>query len=70
MSGDDFRAVSYSFEDAGRATGYSKDIIARAVKAGDLTPRYPLVNGRQLTKPVIEHDELTRWVAAGRTERA
>lgn len=66
----DFQAVSYSFTGAAKATGYSEDVIRRAVNAGNLTPRYPEVAGRQLTKPVLEHAELMRWVGEGKTERA
>ena len=62
--------VSYDYAGASAATGYSEDVIRRAVKAGDLAVRYVVVNGRQLSKPVIEADELRRWVAAGKTERA
>lgn len=62
--------VSFDYAGASAATGYSADVIQRAVKAGDLAVRYPIVNGRQLSKPVIEVDELRRWVAAGKTEKA
>lgn len=62
--------VSYDYAGAAAATGYSYDVIARAVKAGDLVARYVTVAGRTLAKAVIEADELRRWVAAGKTERA
>ena len=61
--------VSYDYAGAAAATGLSEDVLRRAVKAGDLTPRYVSVAGQQLTKPVIEADELRRWVAAGKSER-
>jgi hypothetical protein len=61
--------VSYDYAGASAATGYSVDVIGKAVKAGDLAVRYVVVDGRQLSKPVIEVDELRRWVAAGKTER-
>ena len=61
--------VSFSYETAALATGHSADTIKRAVRSGDLTVRYCEVDGRTLTKPVIERDELERWVRAGKTER-
>jgi hypothetical protein len=61
--------VSYDYAGASAATGFSPDIIQRAVKAGDIEAHYPVVSGRQLAKPVILADELRRWVAAGKTER-
>ena len=61
--------VSYSFAGAAAATGYSSDLIRRAVSAGDLVAHYPDVDGRQITKPVILADDLRAWVARGKTER-
>lgn len=61
--------VSFSYETAALATGYSTDVIKRAVRTGDLIARYPEVEGRALSKPVIERDELERWIRAGKTER-
>lgn len=69
MSGVQIAPVSYDYAGAAAATGLSEDVLRRAVKAGDLTPRYVSVNGKQLSKPVIEADELRRFVAAGKTER-
>lgn len=61
-------AVSYSYETAAAATGFSEDVIKRAVRAGDLQARYVNVDGRTIRKPVIEHDELRRWVREGAGE--
>jgi hypothetical protein len=61
--------VSYSYETAAAATGYSQDVLQRAVRAGDLAVRYPRVNGRALSKPVIEREELARWVNEGSPDR-
>lgn len=61
--------VSYDYAGASLATGFSEDVIRRAVNAGDLTVRYVTVNKRQVAKPVIEFDELQRWISAGATER-
>lgn len=62
--------VSYDIPGAAAASGVSTDVIRRAVNAGDIEVRYPIVNGRAIAKPLIEVDELRRWVLAGRTERA
>lgn len=62
-------AVSYSLTEAAAAVGVSKDIIQRAVRAGDLLVRYPRVDGKPISKPLVPADELQRWVAAGATER-
>ncbi len=61
--------VSFSYETAAAATGISEDMIRRAVKAGDLTPRYVEIGGRRIAKPVIEREELARWIGEGATER-
>jgi hypothetical protein len=70
MTGIQISPVSYDYAGASAATGYSVDVIQRAVKAGDIAARYVVVNGQTLSKPVIEADELRRWVAAGKPERA
>lgn len=64
------RPVSFDYTGAAAATGFSEDVIRRAVNAGDLTVRYPKVAGRTLSKPVIAFDELHRWVESGATERS
>ena len=61
--------VSYDYEGASACTGLSVDVLQRAVKAGDLAVRYVKVAGRVIAKPVIERDELARFVGAGTTER-
>lgn len=61
--------VALNYEDAARDSGYSTDVIRRAVRAGDLPAHYPEVDGRQLSKPVILRDDLHAWIARGRTER-
>ena len=62
--------VSFSYETAAAATGLSVDVLKRAVRTGDLEPRYPVVEGRAIAKPVFERAELERFIAEGRTERA
>ena len=61
--------VSYDYAGASAATGLSVDILQRAVNAGELAVRYVTVAGRVIAKPVIERDELARFVGAGTTER-
>lgn len=55
---------SYSYAGAAQATGYSIDVIKRAVRAGDLRTVTPKVAGRHLSKPVILAAELERWLTA------
>lgn len=50
--------LSYTFEEAAEATGYSTDTIRRHVAKGNLTARYAN------SKPVILAVELTEWLAA------
>lgn len=69
MSDLRIQPVSFDLAGASTATGFSEDVIRRAMNAGDLTVRYVTVAGRTVAKPVIEFDELQRWVAAGATER-
>lgn len=62
--------VSYDFAGASAATGLSVDVLDRARKAGELEVRYVTVAGRTIAKPVIERDELARFVGAGKPERS
>lgn len=54
--------VSYTLEAAASASGYSIDVIRRAVRAGDLATARPKVNGKPVGRPVVLADELQRWV--------
>ena len=63
-------AVSYSVETAAAATGYSEDQIRRAIRAGDLAVKFPVVNGRALSKGTIQASVLAAWVEAGKNDRA
>ncbi|NUP33635.1 MAG: hypothetical protein HOU01_18280 [Streptomycetaceae bacterium] len=65
----EIHAVSYSYETAAAATGLSISLLKQAVRTGDLVPRYVRVDGRLVAKPVFEHGELHRFIAAGATER-
>ena len=56
--------VSYNYAEAAAASGYSIDIIRRAVRAGDLATVAPKVNGKPLSRPVILAAELARWLTA------
>jgi hypothetical protein len=48
--------LAYSLDEAAAATGYSADVIRRALRANSLTARYAN------TKPVILATELTSWL--------
>lgn len=48
--------LSYTYDEAADATGLSKRAIQIAVANNDLIPRY------WNTKPVLEEDELKRWL--------
>lgn len=61
--------VSFSYETAAIASGHSEVTIRRAVAAGDLAVRYVTVAGRKNSKPVIERDELARWIREGSPDR-
>lgn len=69
MSAPLIAPVAFDYEGAAAATGLSRDVIARAVRAGDLKAHYPEVDGRQIAKPVIDADDLREWVRRGKTQR-
>jgi len=62
-------ALSYALEGAATAVGVSKDVIQRAIRAGDLEAHYPTIGGRPIAKPVLLASELEAWVRRGPTER-
>lgn len=55
--------IAYGYHDAAAAAGVSIDVIRRAVRAGDLTPRYPT------SKPVIRAIDLQAWIDRAPTEK-
>lgn len=55
--------LAYSIPEAADAAGVSVDIIRRAVRAGNLVPRYPTSRG------VILADDLREWIENSPTER-
>lgn len=54
--------IAYSFAQAAEATGYSYDVIRRAVNAGDIATKVGTINGRGVAKPVILRAALERWL--------
>jgi hypothetical protein len=48
--------LAYTYAEAAEATGYSQDVIQRAVSAADMVASYAN------SKPVITARELERWV--------
>ena len=69
MSALTITPVSFDYDGAAAATGLSRDVIIRAVRAGDLVAHYPEVDGRQIAKPVIDADDLRAWVRRGKPDR-
>lgn len=57
--------LSFTFAEAAASTGYSLDVIRRAVRAGDIATVAPLVNGLAISRRVITSPELTRWLESG-----
>ena len=57
--------VSFNLQEAADSTGYSVDVLRRAIRAGDLATSAPRVNGRTITRRVIKADELERWIESG-----
>lgn len=57
------RVLALTVPDAARVTGTSRDVLDAARLAGRLTYRYPS------SKPVIQLEELIRYVASLPTER-
>lgn len=70
MSTPQIAPVSFDYNGASQATGASRDVIIRAVRAGDLPVHYPQVDGKTIAKPLILAADLQAWVARGKTERA
>lgn len=54
--------IAYNLKEAAEATGYSIDVIRRAVRSGDLATVTPKIEGRDLARPVVTEAELRRWV--------
>lgn len=55
--------ISVDYHGAAEMTGHSVDVIRRAVRAGDLVPRYPT------SKPVLLVEDLRAWVTRSPTEK-
>lgn len=55
--------IAYTPKTAAEATGYSEDVIKRAIRSGDLKATRPTINGREVAKDSISAAELTRWLA-------
>ncbi len=55
--------ISVDYTGAAEMTGVSIDVIRRAVRAGDLVPRYPT------SKPVLLVEDLRAWVLRAPTEK-
>lgn len=62
----DAARISYNIDGAAQATGYSADVIRRAIRAGEIPTRYPEIDGRKLSRPVILAADLTAWLTGTR----
>lgn len=54
--------IAYTPKTAAEASGYSEDIIKRAIRSGDLKATRPTINGREVAKDSISRAELERWL--------
>jgi hypothetical protein len=54
--------LAYSRQEAARVSGYSQDTINKAVLAGELRERHPVINGRPMARGVILRADLQRWL--------
>lgn len=69
MSAVTIAPVSFDYDGAAAASGYSRDVIIRAARAGDIPVHYPEIDGRQISKPTILADDLKAWLKRGKGER-
>ena len=52
----------YNVREAAEAFGVSRDVITRAINAGDLVTLDPRVEGQAVKVRLISADELWRWM--------
>lgn len=52
----------YNVREAAEAFGVSRDVITRAINAGDLVTLDPRVEGQAVKVRLIAADELWRWM--------
>jgi len=57
--------LAYTVKTAAEATGYSADVIKRAIRSGDLKATRPKINGREVVKDSINAADLEAWLAGG-----
>lgn len=55
--------IAYTIAEAAAACGVSEPVIRRAIRKGDLVPRFPT------SRPVIPADELDDWIKSAPTQR-
>lgn len=56
--------LAYDVAGAAAASGYSVDVIRRAIRAGDLRTAAGTVDGKAVSKKVIRADDLAAWLRA------
>lgn len=54
--------LAYTVKEAAESTGYSRDVIDRAIRAGDMATLDPKVEGRSIKVRTIRSTELERWL--------
>ena len=57
--------LAYTVKEASESTGYSRDIIDRAINSGDLATLDPRVDGKPIRVRTISATELKRWLENG-----
>lgn len=58
---DSIPPITVNYAAAASITGYSIDMIKKAINAGDLPVVAGSVNGRPIDKPVIPYEALRAW---------
>ncbi|AYY11519.1 DNA-binding protein [Actinobacteria bacterium YIM 96077] len=58
--------LSYTPREAADETGISEETIRAAIRAGDLPTAPIVVNGRQIRRQIILHEDLVHWLTAER----
>jgi len=54
--------LAYSLPEAAAVSGYSLDVIRRAIRAGDLRTVQPVVGGRQVARRRVLREDLLAWL--------
>jgi hypothetical protein len=58
--------LAYTVKTAAEATGYSIDVLKRAIRSGDLKATRPKIDGREVARDSIAAADLEVWLTGGR----